>query len=266
IELPSNKELWQRLYEIVLTLESGKYGGTVDHLQYDEESDDEREDELWMDQAALQQQNYLLMQAAASLAGAAGNTAANEIVAQIAQLQAIIQFTNSAGGLTNAGFNKAIEDALNLSKKDSTPTASASTSTSKASTSAATPSSSQKVSTTPSISQKASTSAATAASSLTPSTSSAAAAAALAYPQMSSSDAEAFEKAALDQLGIGFAELMVLQSLDPNSTVCMKNPETKHTVTGDKAPTLKTLEVYIRKNPKYKVDFAATLSALANPK
>uniref|UniRef100_A0A914Y5G0 BRK domain-containing protein n=1 Tax=Panagrolaimus superbus TaxID=310955 RepID=A0A914Y5G0_9BILA len=45
----------------------------------------------------------------------------------------------------------------------------------------------------------------------------------------------------------------------------MKNPDTKHTVMGDKAPTLKTLEAYIRKNPKYKVDFAATLSALANP-
>uniref|UniRef100_A0A914Z9J0 Chromodomain-helicase-DNA-binding protein 6-9 tri-helical domain-containing protein n=1 Tax=Panagrolaimus superbus TaxID=310955 RepID=A0A914Z9J0_9BILA len=318
IELPSNKELWQRLYEIVLTLESGKYGGTVDHLQYDEESDDEREDELWvlalsnagkqaaalptatpesssggggggggssrrtqnkkkanaaaaaaaaaaatavsvtpssssssskkdinsahqnfvkqMDQAALQQQNYLMMHAAASLAGAAGSStggsggsgggsgkqtsnsaaATNDIVAQIAQLQAILQFTSSAGsGVTNASFNKAIEDAMNLSKKDSahsTPT----TSTSKTSNlNASTPSSSQKVSTTSSVSQsqKASTSTASAS---TPSTSAASAAAALAYPQMNCAEAEAFEKAALDQLGIGFAELMVLQSLDPS--------------------------------------------------
>jgi hypothetical protein len=349
IEIPSNKELWHRLYEIVLTLENGKYGGTFDPIQYDEESEDERQDELWemalknaekqatlpsatpepstsaaasggggggssrrtqnkkkanaaaaaiaaasstpsssskkdinsahqnfvkqMDQASLQQQSYLLMQAAAALASAAGSgsgkqgsssnsasatAAANDIVAQIAQLQAILQFTNSTTGLTNASFNKAIEDALNLSKKDSTPAASTSSS-SKPSTSATT---SQKIST-PSISQKPSTSSDTPAATASSSTASTSSAASIAYAQMNSAEAAAFEKAALDQLGIGFAELMVLQSLDPNSIICMHNPETKHTVSGDKAPTLKNLEAYIRKNPKYKVDFNATLTALS---
>jgi hypothetical protein len=318
IDLPANKDLWRRLYDIVLTLESGKYGPPPDNIPYDEESDDEREDELWllalsnagkqaltnvpaavlepsstssrrtqnkkkplttstpttskkdinsahqnfvkqMDQAAYQQ-NYLLLQAAAALSGKPGSST-NDVVAQIAQLQAILQLANPT--LTTSNFNKAIEDALNLSKKDTPSTAVASSSKASTSTPAATTASSS----TPSTSQKHSTAAPAAVSSSSSSTATTKAATASSssssIPPLNPEDAAAFEKAALEQLGIGFSELMVLQSLDPNVTVCMYNPETKHSITGEKAPTLKTLEAWIKTNPKYKVDFNSTLMALA---
>jgi hypothetical protein len=315
IELPSNKDLWKRLNDIVATLENGKYGPT-DIPLFEEESEDEREDEIWlmtltnaskqalksvptvtpevpastssrraqnkkkplttpssskkdinsahqnfvkqMDQAAYQQ-NYLLLQAAAALSAKPGSSS-NDVVAQIAQLQAILQLANPT--MTTSSFNKAIEDALNLSKKD-TPSTAAAPSSSKAPTAAATPAPTAS-SSTPSNSHKhsnAGTAAASSSSSNAAATRSAAATSS-AIPQLNPEDAAAFEKAALEQLGIGFSELMVLQSLDPNVTVCMYNPETKHSITGDKAPTLKTLEAWIKTNPKYKVDFNSTLMAL----
>ena len=266
IELPDDKQLFHRLFEMVTTFDAGKYTPT-DPVAFETEPDDNCEDELWlmalsnakqmpsltteasapstssrrsqnkkknstastpttskkdinsahqnfvkqvsrkfnnekifvkdkfqMDQATLQQ-NYLLMQAANQMAGNRPSSNA-EVVAQIAQLQAILQL--STPGATNAAnFNKAIEDALNLSKKDTPSTPSSS---SKASATTSTPTSSQK-STNATAAAASSSSAGTSASGM---------------PQLNSAEMAAFEKAAVEQLGIGFSELMILQTMDPS--------------------------------------------------
>ncbi|KAE9551126.1 hypothetical protein FO519_005661 [Halicephalobus sp. NKZ332] len=216
-DMPSDQQLIQRLFEIVATVDSGKYSGDQDQMVFEMEDEQATEDEIMMlmmaaaiasqnptlssadvgrrsvakkkttpvptttkkennkfsqgmDAAALQQ--YMTLVAAASVPQT-GKAGSSDMANQLAQLALMQMAMSPAMNSNTAATAKALEDALNLSKKESTPKPGSSSSTKSTSNQAN------------------------------------------AMAMFSAATEAAFEQAAIQQLGITLPELMILQSMDP---------------------------------------------------
>lgn len=221
-EMPSDQQLIQRLFEIVATVDSGKYSGDQDQMVFEMEDEQASEDEIMMlmmaaaiasqnpssssfdlgrrsaakkkttpipstskkennnkllqgmDAATLQQ--YMALVAAASVPQTGKSGSSNDVANQLAQLALMQMAMSPAMNSNTVATAKALEDALNLSKKESTPKPGSSSSKSS------------------NVNQ------------------------ANAMAMFSAATEAAFEQAAIQQLGITLPELMLLQNMDPSKS------------------------------------------------